>query len=152
MEAKTMYEEILKDLKAEFGKKVILSTSDIAPYISKSPAAQYQLRRRGGFPFKVNKLGGKYQISIYHLAKWLADDSAEEKSSSPTKTTDTPSPKKKTQHRGISLGATLFQFGENINSLKLQVDFLDDLYRELEAIELEKIMSKKHGRKTKIQL
>ena len=40
------YEDALADLKAEFGRKTLLTPEDIAPYIDKSPAAQAALRTR----------------------------------------------------------------------------------------------------------
>lgn len=131
-----MYEKILKDLKEEFGKQRILSTSDIAPYISKSPAAQYQLMKRKGFPFPIKKVGGLYQISIYDFARWLAGETVEPQKAAPVPEI-VATKKKAVQHRGVSLGKSLFaSFATNIEGLQLQVDFLSDLYRELEIIEL----------------
>lgn len=142
-----MYEEILKDLKTEFGKQRILSTSDIAPYIRKSPAAQYQLRKRKGFPFPIKKVGGLYQISIYDFARWLADETVEPQKAAPVPEISTK--KKAVQHRGVSLGKSLFaSFAANIEGLQLQVDFLNNLYRELETIELDKLTPKNLGGKT----
>lgn len=143
-----MYEEILKDLKAEFGKKRTLSTSDIAPYIDKSPAAQYQMMKRKGFPFPIKKMGGLYQISIYDFARWLAEEAEPQKAAPVPELSETK--KKAVQHRGVSLGKSLFAFAANIENLRLQVDFMSELYRKLEGIELEKQMPPKiGGRKSK---
>jgi hypothetical protein len=57
--------------------------------------------------------------------------------------------KKAVQHRGVSLGKTLFAFAATIEGLQLQVDFLSDLYRELEEIELDKVTPKQIGGRNK---
>ena len=67
-----MIETILKDLKEQFGKKVILSPKDVAPIIAKSPAVQANMRSQGRFPIPITKIGRKIGISIYHLAEFLA--------------------------------------------------------------------------------
>ena len=65
------YIEVLADLKAEFGKKIFLTPSDIAPVIGRTPDAQAALRGRGLFPIPYSKLGGLVVIRIYDLAQYI---------------------------------------------------------------------------------
>ncbi len=68
------YDEVLKDLKSEFGKKLLLTPKDIAPYISRTTYAQQALRKRNRFPILTHKFGGKVVIKIYDLARYLSND------------------------------------------------------------------------------
>jgi hypothetical protein len=68
-----MFQQILDDLKAQFGSKVQLSPEDIAEIINVSVGEQANKRSQGRFPIPYTKDGGRIRISIYALAKYLAD-------------------------------------------------------------------------------
>ena len=67
------YADALADLKADFGKKKLLTPAEIAPYIGRSASAIASLRSRKGFP-PAKKEGGKVVVSIYALAHYIGDD------------------------------------------------------------------------------
>ena len=64
-----MFQQILDDLKAQFGSKVQLSPEDIAEIINVSVGEQANKRSQGRFPIPYTKDGGRIRISIYALAK-----------------------------------------------------------------------------------
>lgn len=68
-----MFEIILEDLKRKFGDKAILSPKELAPILHTSESAQSNMRAAGTFPLPVMKQGAKIGVSVYVLAKWLAD-------------------------------------------------------------------------------
>lgn len=68
-----MFQQILEDLKATFGSKIQLSPADIAEIIDMSEGQQANLRSEGRFPIPYTKDGGRIRISIYALAKYLAE-------------------------------------------------------------------------------
>ena len=68
-----MFQQILEDLKATFGSKIQLSPADIAEIIGISEGQQANLRSEGRFPIPYTKDGGRIRISIYALAKYLAE-------------------------------------------------------------------------------
>lgn len=68
-----MFQQILEDLKATFGSKIQLSPADIAEIIDMSEGQQANRRSEGSFPIPYTKDGGRIRISIYALAKYLAD-------------------------------------------------------------------------------
>ena len=70
------YEDALAGLKADFGKKKLLTPAEIAPYISKSPSAQASMRTRKQFPIAKKEMGGRVVVSIYALAKYIGEDDA----------------------------------------------------------------------------
>lgn len=136
------YEEVLADLKKDFGKKIDLSPADVAPYIDKSPDAQMALRKRKTFPIPYEKEGGRIVIKIYDLARHCSKEP-----SSPPSISPSPAVEKKRKialpplaknHRRPSLGKTLFDFAANIKKQELQVRFMNELFIELERIYLAK--------------
>ena len=68
------YADELADLKADFGKKKLLTPSDIAPYIDKSPSAQASMRSRKQFPIAKKDVGGRVVVSIYDRARFIGGD------------------------------------------------------------------------------
>lgn len=132
------YEEVLADLKKDFGKKIDLSPADVAPYIDKSPDAQMALRKRKTFPIPYEKEGGRIVIKIYDLARYCS----KEPSPPPSQTTSPAVEKNRKialpplakNHRRPSLGKTLFDFAANIKKQELQVRFMNELFIELERI------------------
>jgi len=68
-----MFQQILEDLKATFGSKIQLSPADIAEIIGISEGQQANLRSEGRFPIPYTKDAGRIRISVYALAKYLAD-------------------------------------------------------------------------------
>lgn len=132
------YEEVLADLKKDFGKKIDLSPADVAPYIDKSPDAQMALRKRKTFPIPYEKEGGRIVIKIYDLARYCS----KEPSPPPSQATSPAVEKNRKialpplakNHRRPSLGKTLFDFAANIKKQELQVRFMNELFIELERI------------------
>lgn len=152
------YADALADLKATFGPKKLLTPSDIAPFVGKSPAAQAKLRERDKFPIKVKQgLGNRVVMSIYDVAHFIGDDaeqieikpsasSARPKQAKTTKKTATAIDKTKPIRRPPSLGATLRSFHIRIEALSLQLKFEQTLFAELEAIEMDRISKRgKHA-------
>lgn len=147
---KTMtYADALADLKADFGKKKVLTPEDIAPYIGKSPAAQAALRSRKAFPIPSKELGGRIVISIYDLARFISDDDGEAPPSaakqavtmSDTKAKGRSSAGKadtsKPFRRAPSLGRTLVGFRKQLDQQELELKFKQVLFAHLEAIVLD---------------
>lgn len=137
------YAEVLLDLKKEFNGKILLSPADIAPYISKSAEAQWALRERGNFPIKYSKMGRSIVIKIYDLARYFADDQEMDAVNTPTP----PKPKPKAvaaakkgltmnQRRIPNFAKTLMLFGQQVEQQEMQLDFMRQLFAELERIEL----------------
>lgn len=139
------YEAILAELKAEFGKKVLLSPDDIAPWIAKSRDAQQALRKRGTFPIPTTKMGGRIVIKIYDLAKWLSTTPEETvvvypPTKKPVKQ-DKPSPfarPYKSRHPGFA--KSLMDFSTGLQKQQESLNFSMELYRALETIALQKIV------------
>ena len=77
-------DEILADLKEQYGRQLVLSPSDIALAIWRSPKAQANTRSRGVFPIPVKRAGGKVVVSIYDLADYLAGDQPAPRASAPS--------------------------------------------------------------------
>jgi len=139
------YEDALADLKAEFGKKTLLTPEDIAPYIDKSPAAQAALRTRNRFPFATKTIGGRIVVSIYDLARYIG---GVPRANEATDTTPAPAPIKQAKkatngtekykpfRRPKSLGKALLALRKQVNDAALQLQFRETVLAELEAIEL----------------
>ena len=127
------YEEALADLKADFGKKKLLTPTDIAPYISKSPSAQASMRTRKQFPIAKKEMGGRVVVSIYALAKYIGEDDsgppdgAEKiRVGKPAKSaakTAKGVDKTKPCRRAPSLGKTLTAFRKRVIDTALQLQF-----------------------------
>ena len=151
------YADALADLKADFGKKKLLTPAEIAPYIGRSASAIASLRSRKGFP-PAKKEGGKVVVSIYALAHYIGDDEPKHdapikqtrkvKQHKPVKANANATDKSKPTRRPPSLGKMLKVMRARRDELELQLEFERDLYIELEAIELDRL-TKSGIRKTK---
>lgn len=142
------YEDALADLKADFGKKKLLTPADIAPYIDKSPSAQASMRSRKQFPIAKKDVGGRVVVSIYDFARFIGGDDADgtsvpeqiriatpqKKTSKSRKVVD----KSKPFRRPPSLGKTLQALRGRQEAMALQMEFECALYADLEAIETER--------------
>lgn len=145
------YADALADLKADFGKKKLLTSADIAPYIGRTASAIASLRSRKGFP-PAKKEGGKVVVSIYALAHYIGDDeSADDTPIQPKRKTKqqklpkanaNATDKSKPTRRPPSLGKMLKVMRARREQMELQLEFQRDLYIELEAIELDRTMKK----------
>ena len=133
-----MYTDILADVKADYPGRKILTLSEIAEEIDRSPMAVYKLMDRKNMTIPFKKNGGHWEITIYAWAKWLAEqeEGGEEQTVKAEKVS--VEPVKKKQRIGIPIGKILFGFMANIQQMQEQVDFYSDLYRELEGIELKR--------------
>lgn len=114
------YDEVLADLKLHFGAKKLLSPEDIADVIGRTPSAQAILRSRGDFPIPHAKLGGKIVISIYDLAKYIANPG----SSSPKSVSSNPLNKSK---RAPSLSRAILSFEQAIQRQSDKLLFMTQL-------------------------
>jgi hypothetical protein len=153
------YADALADLKATFGSKKLLTPSDIAPFVGKSPAAQAKLRERDKFPIQVKQgMGNRVVMSIYDVAHFIGDEaeqieikastsSARPKQAKRSKKAAAAIDKTKPTRRPPSLGATLRGFRRRIEGLSLQLAFESALFTELEALALEQ--TTKRGSKPK---
>ena len=146
------YEDALKDLRAEFGKKLMLTTEDIAPYIGRSANAQRVLKSRKRFPIPQKRLGGHNVMSIYALAHYIGDDSEPEAAkpsiqAKPAKarrsrtSNETPDPKRPTR-RPPSLASAISAFRRQIEETARQLEFQRDLLTKLEAIDFDRDIMK----------
>lgn len=94
---------ILDDLRQRFGDKIFLDTEDLAAITNLSRGQNANLRSGNKFPIPTRKLGGRIVVSIYALAKYLAESCEEEIRGKPVKATagsdgNTPSkPPRKSQ-------------------------------------------------------
>lgn len=126
-----MYDDILFDLKGRFGDKVILSPKDIAPIIDTSIGVQANQRLRQNFPIPIIKQGTKIGITIFALARWLADGSVQPSDSDletiapqPATASPQPSPNKRRSKNDWML------------AMEDTISFHTDLLRELQRINL----------------
>lgn len=152
------YEDALADLKADFGKKKLLTPAEIAPYICKSPSAQASMRTRKQFPIAKKDMGGRIVVSIYALAKYIGEDDDADSAPKPIATTKPAKPSTKTAkgidktkpyRRPPSLGRMLTTFRTRVIDTALQLQFQQALLGELEAVALDRVA--KPGRPTKTQ-
>ena len=141
------YEDALADLKADFGKKKLLTPAEIAPYISKSPSAQASMRARKQFPIAKKDIGGRVVVSIYALAKYIGESDAGPPSTAEQVKITQPAKqiakaakgidKTKPYRRPPSLGKTLMAFRNQVIDTALQLQFQQTLFAELEAIAID---------------
>lgn len=150
------YADALADLKADFGKKKLLTPEEIAPYISKSASAQASMRSRKQFPIAQKDVGGRVMVSIYDLARFIGGDDTEPQPSlgKPSTTAKTQAVSKSVKtaksvdktkpiRRPPSLGKTLTVFRKRINDAATQLHFQQALFAALEAIEFDKAIALK---------
>lgn len=149
------YEDALADLKADFGKKKLLSPAEIAPYICKSPSAQASMRTRKQFPIAKKDMGGRIVVSIYALARFIGEDDEAENTPKPTATTK-PSTKTakgidktKPYRRPPSLGKMLTVFRKRVVDTALQLQFQQSLFGEIEAYALDLVAAPGRPKKSK---
>lgn len=152
------YQDALADLKEEFGKKKLLTPSDIAPYIDRSASAQATLRTRKRFPIAKKDLGGRVVVSIYALARFIGEDDdpiivpKPAPATKPAKASAKSAKgvdKTKPIRRPPSLGRTLTMLRARVIDTALQLQFQQALFSELEAIALDKAAKPGRSRKTK---
>jgi len=150
------YQEALADLKADFGKKKLLTPADIAPYICKSPSAQASMRTRKKFPIAQKDMGGRVFVTIYAFAKYIGEDDDSEITTTPATATRPAKPSTKTAkgidktkpfRRPPSLGRMLTAFRARVIDTALQLQFQQALLAELEVVALDRVA--KPGRPTK---
>lgn len=67
-----MIDAILADLRGIFGAKVLLNPEDLVEALGISTGQQANLRSKGKFPVKTQKVGGRVKVSIYDLAQHLS--------------------------------------------------------------------------------
>jgi hypothetical protein len=110
--------EILEDLRSIFGKtRVALTADEVAVALGTTPDGFSKLRRSNGFPLKITKVAGKPTVSIYDFAAWLAGKYQPE----PANAQALAKPARKRKDISSAL-----------NCLALQMEFLRDLYIEIE--------------------
>lgn len=144
------YADALADLKADFGKQMLLTPAEIAPYICKSPSAQASLRTRKRFPIAQKDMGGRVVVSIYALAHFIGDDEEEEVDIAPkpapaakpakiASKSATGIDKSKPIRRPPSLGRTLTMLRARVIDTALQLQFQQALFSEIEACALDHV-------------
>ena len=154
------YEDALADLKADFGKKKLLTPAEIAPYISKSPSAQASMRTRKQFPIAKKDMGGRIVVSIYALAKYIGEDDAGPpvadeqirvgKPAKPVAKTAKGIDKTKPYRRPPSLGKTLIALRKRVIDIALQLQFQQTLFADLEAIAMDQVAAPGRAKKSKL--
>ena len=152
------YEDALADLKADFGKKKLLTPAEIAPYISKSPSAQASMRTRKQFPIAKKDMGGRVVVSIYALAKYIGEDDASPDASEQIRVGKPAKPVARTAkgidntkpyRRPPSLGKTLLALRKQVIETTLQLQFQQTLFAELEAIAMDQVAAPGRAKKSK---
>ena len=152
------YEDALADLKADFGKKKLLTPTEIAPYISKSPSAQASMRTRKQFPIAKKDMGGRVVVSIYALAKYIGEDDASpdfpeqirlSKPAKPAAKTAKGTDKTKPYRRPPSLGKTLTALRNRVIDTALQLQFQQTLFAELEVIVMDQVAAPGRAKKSR---
>lgn len=139
------YADTLADLKADFGKKKLLTPAEIAPYISRTAGAQATMRSRKRFPVAKKDMGGRVVVSIYALARYIGEDDEEDapkpaptaKAVKATAKSAKGIDKSKPIRRPPSLAKTLTAMRKRIEDTALQLQFQQSLFSELEAIALD---------------
>jgi hypothetical protein len=151
------YEDALADLKADFGKKKLLTPAEIAPYICKSPSAQASMRTRKQFPIAKKDMGGRIVVSIYTLARYIGEDDEAENfpkpaSAKPAKASTKTAKgidKTKPYRRPPSLGRMLTAFRARVIDTALQLQFQQSLFGEIEAYALDLVAAPGRSKKSK---
>ncbi len=82
-------QEILDDLRGLFGRRTMLSPTDIADVIAQSPGAQAVARHRGRFDIPLRRRGRSIYVSIHDLADWLHRSESDSNDDTPVATTQT---------------------------------------------------------------
>ena len=148
-----MYKIILEDIKAEFPGVKMLDIQQVAKMFDRTRGALYKLMERETLSLKFRKEGGKYLVSIYDLAKWMAEKNEAEEQQAPTATKNkAPKLSKPVMVKGVvrhrpPASKRLFnRFMENIMQIQEEALFYRELYGELEAIELGRTDTKGKGR------
>jgi len=119
---------ILNDLRKTFGEgKTVLNAVELAQVLGTTVKAVYSLKNRDGLPVPVLTSNGRLCVSIYAVVDWLAGDITPSSSSKSNPENPQPIPPPK-RHRE-SMGAYL-------TTLRRQMDFLHELYSELERLEV----------------
>lgn len=124
-----MFEIILQDLQKKFGDQSVLSPKELAPILHTSESAQSNMRAAGTFPLPVVKQGTKIGVSVYVLAKWLADG-------------DVPACQKQKQEEPEHLPQAKLSIrqkrGANdwLVAMELGVEYQSELIREIQRLNL----------------
>jgi hypothetical protein len=164
------YPETLKELQEHFGKKMMLSSSDIAPYIAKSRQAQASFRYRNkkkaapksDVLLNPQKRGGRYYIDIRSLARYISGDDL--RSELPQEAAAAVPPEnppsrphgskrqadndpRRPYRRPPSLRRVISQFQSEVSALERELDFRRELFAKLEEAELRRTMDKASSKK-----
>jgi len=119
---------ILDDLRAIFGAgKQVLSAAELAQVLGTTVKAVYSMKDRDGLPVPVLSSNGKLCVSIHAVVDWLAGERPAPAVAKPAPGALAPVPPPR--RRRESMGAYL-------TTLRHQINFLHDLYAEIERLEL----------------
>jgi hypothetical protein len=155
------FEQALKDLQAEFGKKKLLTPDEIAPHIGRSANAQAVLRSRKRFPIPKKVLGNRIVVSIYDLAHYIGDEgeAGAVEGAAPTQPAKVsrrrlpnpaPDPGRPTR-RAPSLGKTLRALRRQNEDMALELEFRRALLTKLDAIDFDRVLTKNLKNRTLAQ-
>jgi hypothetical protein len=132
--------QIAKDLKEQFGGRSVLYPADVAIVLGKTGSAVASLKWRSGLPVPVKPVGGRPAVTIYAMARWLAEgeDGDEEPSSGEDEGAPMqdapeaakPLPPGSSKHGGKRDHKSL---GKMLIGLRGQREFLAQLDAEIEA-------------------
>jgi hypothetical protein len=120
-------QDIIDDLRKTFGPgKSVLNASELAQVLGTTVKAIYSMKDRDGLPVPVLTSNGRLCVSIYDVADWLSGEKSEPKVTKPDpKVPPVPPPRRRRE----SMGAYL-------TTLRHQMDFLNELYSELERFDM----------------
>lgn len=119
---------ILDDLRKTFGAgKLVLNANELAQVLGITVKAIYSMKDRDGLPVPVLSSNGRLCVSIHAVVDWLAGEPSSQKTAKPAPEASPPVPPPR--RRRESMGAYL-------TTLRRQMDFLDELYTEIERLEL----------------
>ncbi len=87
-------DDYLKDLRTQFPGQSVLFTSDIVKVLGKTKRSIEGLIARGALPFEIQKLGGRWCVTLRAVAEWLCAGESVTKIPSPVKATASSAPRK----------------------------------------------------------
>ena len=122
-------EETLADLRKQFGpNKSVLYAVELAQVLDVRVKGIYDLKDRGGLPFPILPGTGRPCVSIHAVVDWLHGEARpipKQKKIDPKAPAPVPPPKRRRE----SMAAYL-------TTLRHQMDFLNELYSELERLDM----------------
>jgi hypothetical protein len=120
-------EMILADLRKTFGRRAVLYPEDMAELLGARHHVVKSLAKGMSLPLTLKKVKGRWGVSIYSVAEWLAESDSNSNSTTSSASTS----RLKTPAR------TRASLGKAILALQTQRDFLEELLGDLRILSYE---------------